>query len=531
MKKLFSLIVLGMLCLSASAQFQDMVTLQDTDVYMIPTKPAKISARESYHACGTLPVGIFVQQYVPQDSVVVYGIALTINSWGGSDTIYKNPHYTAVMMQRPPGGHDSAFLSLNYRKLKYVDSVRLDSAFVDGASVKYSKFRYEFDLPNSYYSIVPCYEFYFAAPKVMTDTFYVGRKYREENDTINPASEYSGLYQITPVVPHSFWYSGAPSGWPLDTAEFLEQPGANAPYHYWGFSFPIIGFHCRPLDEENHSLLLTDITDNGATVHWYSVEEGATYNVRVSSVDGSVDTIVVTTDSSYTFSGLPTNTRYTVQVRKQCYYATASYDTTVYSPWTTVNTCFVLGCDTCPPVSNVLVAPMGTSATVSWGNSPCYSHVSLRYGTLNQQLSEWQEVDVSGDSLYIITDLTPGTRYGVAMQALCEYLDQETPWSEPEIFYVADTSGGGTGIATVDGVDFAVSPNPVHGLVEVTLPQPLATEGILSMHDIGGREVCQTVVPAGSQRVTLDTEGCAAGAYLLRLTTPQGIATRRLLVE
>ena len=67
------------------------------------------------------------------------------------------------------------------------------------------------------------------------------------------------------------------------------------------------------------------------------------------------------------------------------------------------------------------------------------------------------------------------------------------------------------------GMDFAVSPNPVHGVVEVTLPQPLETDGVLSLYDLGGREVRQTAVPAGSSRVTLDTEDCPAGAYIVTI--------------
>ncbi|MBQ8704419.1 MAG: T9SS type A sorting domain-containing protein [Bacteroidales bacterium] len=236
---------------------------------------------------------------------------------------------------------------------------------------------------------------------------------------------------------------------------------------FWGFAFPIIGFHCKPLDEESHSLLLTDINDNGATVHWYSVEDGATYNVRLTSADGSIDSTVVTSDSSYAFYGLPTNHRYQVRVRKQCYYATASYDTTVYSPWTVVNTNFTLGVDT--------TGTGGTDTTGTGGGSGIDS---------------------------------TGTGGG---------------------------SGGGdsshTAVVMVGGADFSVSPNPVHGTLVVSFMQPLSEEGVLTLYDLGGREVRRMTVAAGSTKVDFDTEGCPAGAYLLKLITARGITTRRLLVE
>ena len=178
------------------------------------------------------------------------------------------------------------------------------------------------------------------------------------------------------------------------------------------------------------------------------MEDGATYNVRLTSADGSIDSTVVTSDSSYTFYGLPTNHRYQVWVRKQCYYATSSYDTTVYSPWTMVNTSFTLGVDT------------------------------------------------------------------------------------------TGTGGGGAGsdsthtdIVMVGGADFSVSPNPVHGTLVVSFMQPLSEEGVLTLYDLGGREVRRMTVAAGSTKVDFDTEGCPSGAYLIKLITARGITTRRLLVE
>ncbi|MBP5528033.1 MAG: T9SS type A sorting domain-containing protein [Bacteroidales bacterium] len=211
------------------------------------------------------------------------------------------------------------------------------------------------------------------------------------------------------------------------------------------------------MDEVYHSLLLTDVTNDGATVHWYSAEEGTTYNVRLTSADGSVDSVVITTDSSYTFHSLPYNKRYKIQVRKQCHYATYNYDTTVYSPWTTntSTSTFTLGVDT-------------TSSGI---------------------------------------DTTGGGGGGGGI----------------------DTTS--TGIVMVGNNVFTLNPNPVHGVVEVTLTQPLATNATLTLYDLGGREVRRQFLPAGSQHASFDTEGCPTGTYILKLLTPQGVASRRLVVN
>ena len=115
----------------------------------------------------------------------------------------------------------------------------------------------------------------------------------------------------------------------------------------------------------------------------------------------------------------------------------------------------------------------------------------------------------------------------------------DTLWCENTLYgriHVIDTTHTGgddtthSSIPAIDGMAFTVSPNPVYGVAEVTLPEPMEADGVLSLYDLGGREVRQTVVPVGSSRVTFDTEGCPAGAYLLKLVSPQGVATRRLLV-
>ena len=80
-------------------------------------------------------------------------------------------------------------------------------------------------------------------------------------------------------------------------------------------------------------------------------------------------------------------------------------------------------------------------------------------------------------------------------------------------------------------MNFSVSPNPVHGTLVVSFMQPLSEDGVLTLYDLGGREVRRTTVTAGSTKVDFDTEGCPAGAYLLKLITVRGITTRRLLVE
>ena len=339
-------IVLFTLCIPVQAQ--NVVTVADTDIYLfnpMPNKGQDLHMRNygSGLSCGPLPIGLVLQQYVPQDTVTVYGVALTMRNYyrnGSFDNIV--PTYRAVMLERAAGTTDVIYhhpsnpivpITIE-RALQYVDSVTLLPN-----NIKQCLFRYEVERPAPpHTSDLPCVEFYFNKPRKinrMADTFYVGREFFLGDTTFYP-SELIVQYNPTPPT-CEWWYLGY---W--DTTRFSELHEGNGLY-YWGFAFPIIGFRCKPIDEENYSLLLSDVSVDGITVRWYCDEEGVSYNVRATSTDGSIDTIAVTDDSVYTFHGLPTNKCYNVHVRKQCRYATVNYDTIVYSPWTTERVSFVLG--------------------------------------------------------------------------------------------------------------------------------------------------------------------------------------------
>ncbi len=508
-------------------QAQEVVTLADTDIYMFNPIPTNkdLQGRAPYSQCGPLSGGIIVQQYVPQDTVTVYGVALTMRNTqrnGSLDSIRQT--YRAVMMQRAAGMPDDNTYTVLTRPLQYVDSISLKPD-----NIRQCLFRYEFDLPNPYTADLPCVEFYFHSPQqmdVMTDTFYVGREYFSSSDESFFPAEYSGAYNMPPVT-GQFWYVGYP-----DTTQFFERTRTN-PYD-WGFAFPIIGFRCKPLDEEEHSLLLTDLTDSGVTVQWYINEEGGAYNVRLTSSDGSIDTVVVTTDSIYTFHGLPSNRIYNVQVRKQCHYNMATYDTTVYSPWTTVNTRFALG-DTCAPVTNVQVQTTGLTTTVTWDGFANYTDIRLRYGFVNVPQSQWTEIDVTDSTGCTLSGLEPMRAYGVTLKATCGYIEQETQWTAPQTFVTPDTTGGGsgdttsTGIVTAEDASLALSPNPASGEVTVTVDGEMQSVAIYNAQGqpVGGWEIHSLA----ENSATLDVSALPAGPYLVRIATATGTVTKKLIVQ
>ena len=90
-----------------------------------------------------------------------------------------------------------------------------------------------------------------------------------------------------------------------------------------------------------------------------------------------------------------------------------------------------------------------------------------------------------------------------------------------------------TGIASVKGggAAFAVSPNPAHGEVAVTLAEASERGAELRLHDAAGREVLRRELSAGTRRATLEVSGLPAGTYFVTLTTAAGTGTRRLVID
>lgn len=80
---------------------------------------------------------------------------------------------------------------------------------------------------------------------------------------------------------------------------------------------------------------------------------------------------------------------------------------------------------------------------------------------------------------------------------------------------LADANGGRNRIASI-------IPNPVTELAVMQLPDPLDEVALFVLHDMSGREVWRTKVPAGTSRFAIRADGLEQGAYLFHLTTQQG---------
>ena len=185
----------------------------------------------------------------------------------------------------------------------------------------------------------------------------------------------------------------------------------------------------------------------------------------------------------------------------------------------------------CGPIQwDTLDSYTGDNAVVRWR--------SVEEGTIyNVRLVGEDGSDttyITSDTTFTFTQLSDSVRYNVMLRKQCHYATSNYdttvygPWLSTIAFGGIDTTGGGTeGIVVPEKVPFSIVPNPAQGSVQVVLPKS-ATGGQLSLCDLTGRELMvRTVVRT---EMELDISTLPTGTYLVKLTTPQGVSTKRLVV-
>ena len=372
----------------------------------------------------------------------------------------------------------------------------VDSVSLGRAHPRFCWFRYEDECDEKKVMNAPCYEFYFDTPQKINrvmDTFYVGR-YNEISmvPTFGPI-EYGGEYSSS--YPSTIYHSVDYTEDYLDL--FLHCRGYQD--RKWGVAFPIIGFRCGPISQ----YWIDTCTAAGAVVRWRNVEEGTLFNVRLVGDDGS-DTTYTTADTSISLTGLDESVRYNVMVRKQCHYATSNYDTTVYSEWLSYLSFGTTILDTVWRTVDANSANPAMGTVIGGGMYMDSSVVTLTARSLgNSEFDIWNDGDTTNPrQIFVISD-TSFTAF----------------FREKE-----DT----VGIILPEGEDFVLNPNPAHGTIQVIVPTSTLGEQ-LSICNLAGRELRVFDIQHQSFNINIGT--LPSGVYLVKLTTPSGPTTKKLLVQ
>ena len=176
-----------------------------------------------------------------------------------------------------------------------------------------------------------------------------------------------------------------------------------------------------------------------------------------------------------------------------------------------------------PEVPTVTVE--GGEAYFSWcGDSTQYELSVARRGVP----ADSGLLVATADTACSLTALDSGVWYQARLRRSCYLYDSLwwSDWSLPVPFYLGSVNPDSLGIAEVDcpGLALEVSPNPTDGRVTVACGEPME---LLEVYDTKG-SLLRRATPA-SDRATLDLAALPAGTYLLRVTTPQAVASRKLV--
>ncbi len=466
-----------------STRVYDTVTDADSFYLFSTSKPCFTPGMYNW-----APAIVMVQEYVPSDTVTVYGVAIPLMNFYSNNPICNNlTEYQALLMSRQgPSTINEWAYSMNI-----VDSVTLNRS-----QPRFCWFLYEDSCDKTNTLLTPCYEFYFDTPEQinrMTDTFYVGRYYRQERTPGISLQEYGGEYSNS--LPGTIYQSHDITGTALD----MFFPATGYQDKRWGVFFPITGFRCKPVRQYR----LDSYYGTLATVSWSGGEDGGLYNVRLVGEDGS-DTTYVTSGNALVLQNLSDSVRYNVMVRKQCHYATSNYDTTVYSEWLSYLSFGTTILDTVWRTVDANSANPAMGTVIGSGMYMDSSVVTLTARSLgNNEFDIWNDGDTTNPRQILVISDTSFTAF----------------FREKE-----DT----VGIILPEGEDFVLNPNPAHGTVQVIVPTSALGEQ-LSICNLAGRELRVFDVQHQSFNINIGT--LPSGVYLVKLTTPAGPTTKKLLVQ
>ena len=182
-------------------------------------------------------------------------------------------------------------------------------------------------------------------------------------------------------------------------------------------------------------------------------------------------------------------------------------------------------CDTCPQAQGLqYVKSSADKAFFRWQRGTNHHDWQLSYGPAGTAPEDGTIVNCANTSSSLVT-LDPDSHYVAYVRARCKFARYEYgPWSAPLAFSL----NGGNGIDGVDcsTIDITLTPNPATERVTVSATgmqsvELLAVDGTVILHREGLQQ----------DEYLLDLKGLAPGLYMVRVSTPLGTATRRLLVQ
>ena len=312
----------------------------------------------------SLDAGFFIQEYqaYTNNNYTIYGIALTTQGLPDSVMVpelllihgfYYHSVYTPFLFSPDTGAFDPSYIHID--SIGQIDTLNIWQALMKQCYFDYH-FGYDFptqtSLKNDSVFTSNCYEFFFDNPislksgdvgatvgSGILDTFFIGGQYCSIDTFFDGRLIMNGFdsarQQPWLIMMDTTFEMCNDYGWnaSFSTLSPLYYNAYGSSKTAWGVVFPIIKLRCV-----EPKLRFVTKVNRTATVAWRQNDTPEQYQLSITpwdiaGTDPDSGAMYYTTDTSFTFTDLQPDTRYSVWVRKACRYTTSAYDTIVWSDW------------------------------------------------------------------------------------------------------------------------------------------------------------------------------------------------------
>ena len=261
------------------------------------------------------------------------------------------------------------------------------------------------------------------------------------------------------------------------------------------------------------SLAVDTVADHTALVSWVAGGGETAWNLEYKPDTSSTWMVVPVTTTTYTLTGLISETTYSVRVQSDC--GGGDLSLYAYESFTTLPGDTPVPCDV-PTGLYVNADSMGEysyTALIRWDDNPDVSQWNLQYKAANE---DWTTITVSENS-YLLENLEYYTTYYFRVQAICG--DNNTSdWSDIEDYW--------TFLIGIDSwLENRVSlyPNPAKEYVDIRIDGDVNVT-MMEVYDVYGKLVNTVNVVDNPTRI--DVSALADGMYFVRVTTEAGVVTK-----
>ncbi len=329
--------------------------------------------------------------------------------------------------------------------------------------------------------------------------------YSTVNDPFNDSAitgtttnTFADLTNLSPNTTYYFWVKSncgnTQSNWSVGSS-FTTYPASecNAPTQFWSNA----------------------VTSTTAEINWIpstsAPNGGYLYVYNTTQTIGGIDGNTSSTTADLT--DLLPNTTYYWWVASNCVTSQSAwaYGGSFTTAATACNEPTQLFTD---PESSTLVNIAWTAPTPAPSNGYIYT-----YSTVNDPFSPNAITGQTTETFAVLNNLTPNTTYYFWVQSNCGANRSDR------------ASGGSFTTQTLSSGSFAkknvkLYPNPVNDILNLSFDNEITT---VTIYNLVGQEVITKAV--NSNETSIEVAGLAAGTYLVKLTTPEGITLDTKMIK